>query len=92
MASGIPGPDGIEPTQGGNQPEQIQTGMTKMYSAEKAPGFAQMLELWFPGKVTPQMVTNFEKGVMQMISNSIKEAKAQHAKVQEEIRKRIQEN
>ena len=57
----------------------------------KAPGFAQMLEHWFPGQVTPQMVTAFEQGVMQMISNSINEAKAQHKKVQEEIQKRINE-
>ena len=43
----------------GNAPKQVQTGMTKMYTAEKAPGFAQMLEHWFPGEVTPQMVTAF---------------------------------
>ena len=91
MASGIPGPDGSDPTQAGNAPKQVQTGMTKMYTAEKAPGFAQMLEHWFPGQVTPQMVTAFEQGVMQMISNSINEAKAQHKKVQEEIQRRIKE-
>lgn len=91
MTSGIPGPDGADQTQSGKEPKQVQTGMTKMYTAAKAPGFAEMLEHWFPGQVTPKMVTAFEQGVMQMISNSINEAKAQHKKVQEEIQKRIKE-
>ena len=88
MASGVSGPDEKDPTQ---QPQQVQTGMTKMYTSEKAPGFAQMLEHWFPGAVTPQMVTSFEQGVMQMISNSIKESKAQHKRVEDEIKRRIDE-
>ena len=88
MASGVSGPDGSDPTQGS---KQLQTGMTKMYSAAKAPGFAQMLEHWFPGQVTKEMVTSFEQGVMQMISNSLKEAKAQHQVIQDKIKRRIDE-
>ncbi|MCB1073152.1 MAG: hypothetical protein H7A41_00900 [Chlamydiales bacterium] len=91
MASGVPGPDGSDPTQAGNEPQQVQTGMTKMYTAQKAPGFEQMLEFWFPGQVTPQMVASFEQGVMQMISNSLKESQQMHQKVQEEIQRRIKE-
>lgn len=90
MASGIPGPDGADPAQSGKQPKEVQTGMTKMYTASKAPGFAQMLEHWFPGQVTPKMVTAFEQGVMQMISNSINESKTQHEKVQKIIKERIE--
>ncbi len=88
MASGVSGPDGSDPTQ---EPKQLQTGMTKMYSAAKAPGFSQMLEHWFPGQVTQEMVTSFEQGVMQMISNSLNEAKTQHKVVQDEIKRRIDE-
>ncbi|QVL58084.1 MAG: hypothetical protein KFB93_03115 [Simkaniaceae bacterium] len=90
MASGVPGPDGPDPTQS-SEPKELQTGMTKMYTAQKAPGFAQMLNHWFPGQVTPKMVAAFEQGVMQMISNSINESKAQHTKVQQKIKERIDE-
>lgn len=89
MASGIPGPDGSDPTQS-NKPKELQTGMTKMYTAKKAPGFAQMLEHWYPGQVTSQMVKSFEQGVMQMISNSINKSKSQHKKVQQLIKERIE--
>lgn len=92
MASGVPGPD--EPNQPPSteqEPKQFQTGMSKMYTSAKAPGFQQMLEHWFPGQVTPEMVTSFEQGVMQMISNSINESKHQHTKVEQEIKKRIDE-
>lgn len=91
MASGISGPDGGDQIQGESQPKMPQTGMTKMYTAAKAPGFAQMLEHWFPGQVTPQMVESFEHRIMQMITNSIKQSKAQHKKVEEKIKKRIKE-
>ncbi|MCP5505592.1 MAG: hypothetical protein H7A38_01760 [Chlamydiales bacterium] len=92
MASGVPGPDeSSQPPSTKQEPKQIQTGMSKMYTSSKAPGFQQMLEYWFPGQVTPEMVSSFEQGVMQMISNSINEAKQQHTKVQEEIKKRIDE-
>lgn len=92
MANGVPGPD--EPNQPPSteqEPKQIQTGMSKMYTASKAPGFQQMLEHWFPGQVTPQMVTAFEQNVMKMISNSIKMSKQQHERVQEEIKRLIEE-
>ena len=91
MTSGISGPEEGDPTQSNQEPQQVQTGMAKMYTAAKAPGFAAMLEHWFPGQVTAQMVTSFEQGAMQMVSNSINEAKAQHKKVQAEIEKRIKE-
>lgn len=92
MVSGVPGPDeASKPQSTEHKPHQIQTGMNKMYTASKAPGFKQMLEHWFPGQVTPQMVTAFEQGVMRMISNSITEAKRQHEKVEEKIRRRIKE-
>lgn len=92
MASGISRPDGNDPAQGkNNEPQPIQTGMTKMYTAAKAPGVARMLEHWFPGEVTPQMIQSFLQGMMKMINNSLNEAKVQHEKVQEEIKKRIEE-
>ncbi len=88
MTSGVSGPDGSDPNQ---TPKIPETGMGKMYTAKKAPGFAQMLNHWFPGQVTPKMITAFEQGVMQMISNSINESKTQHQKVQDEIEQRIEE-
>ncbi|MDJ0652336.1 MAG: hypothetical protein QNJ27_04960 [Simkaniaceae bacterium] len=91
MVSGISGPDEADSTQAENAPKQVQTKMMDMYTPDKAPGFATMLEYWFPGEVTSQMVMGFEQGVMQMISNSINEAKAQHKKVQEEVQRRIKE-
>ena len=92
MARGVPGPDESNQPQSTNQqPEQIQTGMNKMYTEQKAPGFQKMLEYWFPGQVTPQMVTAFEQGVMQMISNSINQSKQQHERVQQIVKQRIDE-
>lgn len=93
MPKSVQGPGGgqgpIQPP--GGVPEQAKTGIEKSYTAAKAPGFAKMLEYWFPGTVTPKMVSAFEQGVMQMIQNSLNEAKRQHKKVQEEIKKRIDE-
>lgn len=92
MASGVPGPDDPnQPPSTEQRPEQLQTGMSKMYTSAKAPGFQKMLEHWFPGQVTPQIVVAFEQGVMQMLSNSINEAKQQHQKVQDQIKERIEE-
>lgn len=91
MVSGVQGPDGSDPTQSGEMPKQVETGMSKMYTAEKAPEFAQWLSTWFGGSVTPEMVTAFEQNMMQMIQTSMKQSEAQHEKVQREIKKRIDE-
>lgn len=92
MANSVPGPDENSPSQStGQQPQQVQTGMSKMYTGAKAPGFQSMLEHWFPGQVTPQMVTAFEEGMMQMISNSINEAKQQEQQVEQQVKQRIDE-
>ena len=91
MVSGVQGPDGSDPAQSGDMPKEIQTGMSKMYTAQKAPGFAKWLEHWFGGNVTPEMVSAFEQNMMQMINNSLNQAKAQHAKVERRIKERIDE-
>jgi hypothetical protein len=88
MASGIPSSNGPNHIQQPDLQTQVQTNM--VYGTE-TPGFTQILEHWFPGQVTPQMVIAFEQGMMQMISNSINRSKAQHEKVQQEIQKRIKE-
>ena len=92
MVSGISGPSGSDPSQ--QSPEetsQIQTGIGKTYTANKAPGFKKWLEIWFPGQVTDQMVSSFEQGMMQMIQNSIKRSKDQHERLQQQIKERINE-
>lgn len=91
MVSGIKGPGENDPSQSGQIPKQIETGMSKMFTAEKAPEFAEWLSTWFGGSVTPEMVTAFEQNMMQMIQTSMKESQAQHEKVQREIKSRIDE-
>ncbi|MCB1109419.1 MAG: hypothetical protein KDK64_00410 [Chlamydiia bacterium] len=91
MVGGVQGPDGNDPTQSGDMPQQIQTGMSKMYTPDKAPGFEKWMEQWFGAGVTPQMVSAFEQNMMQMINNSLSQAKAQHEKVQRKIKERIEE-
>ncbi|MBF5059344.1 hypothetical protein [Candidatus Neptunochlamydia vexilliferae] len=91
---GVSGPGGVDPSKGkptnqGDMPKQVQTGLEKSYTAKKAPGFAKWLNLWFPGGVTPEMVSAFERNVMTMISASLKRSKAQHKRIEEEIKRRI---
>ena len=62
---------------------QVPTGMSKMFSGDKAPGFQKWMEQWFGPSVTPEMVTAFEMNMMQMIQNSMKQAKEQHEKMKE---------
>ena len=91
MVSGVPGPGGgSQPPQPSNEPKQVQTGMSKVYSGAKAPGFKKWLEIWFGPEVTPQMVTAFESNVMQMISASINRSKRMHEEVQRKIKERIE--
>lgn len=89
MASGVSGPGGSDPTSGSPSEDipQLQTGM----SYKASPGFKKWLENWFPGQVTDQMVTAFENNMMQMIQNSMNQSKAQHEKVQQQIKQRIKE-
>lgn len=89
--SSVEGPDGSDPTESGGMPNQIQTGMSKMYTSEKAPGFKEWMTLWFGPSVTPEMVTAFEQNMMQMIQTSMQQSQKQHEKVQQEIKKRIEE-
>lgn|GEM_PF-3295065 len=90
--SGVQGPsDGSDPTQSTDAPQQFQTGMSKMYTGSKAPGFQKWMSQWFGGNVTPEMVSAFEQNMMQMIQTSMKQSQAQHKKVQQEIKKRIDE-
>ncbi len=91
MVKGVSGPGGVDPNQQGGMPKQVKTGLEKSYTAKKAPGFAKWLNLWFPGGVTPEMVSAFERNVMMMITSSLKRSKAQHKKVEEEIKRRIKE-
>ena len=92
MLSGVQGPnDGSDPTQSGDAPEQYQTGMSAMYTGSKAPGFQKWMSQWFGANVTPEMVSAFEQNMMQMIQTSMKQSQAQHEKVQQEIKKRIDE-
>lgn len=58
-------------------------------SYKASPGFKKWLEAWFPGQVTDQMVTAFENNMMQMIQNSMNQSKAQHEKLQQKIKERI---
>lgn len=92
--SGVQGPnDGNNPTQsGGDAPQQIQTGMSKMYTGAKAPGFQKWMTQWFGADVTPGMISAFEQNMMQMIQNSMKQSQAQHEKVQQRIKERIDED
>ena len=91
MVSGVPGPGGGDPSQSGEAPKQVETGMSKMYTGAKAPGFKKWLQAWFGGNVTPEMVTAFEQNMMQMIQNSMNQSKAQHKKVEQKIKQRIDE-
>ena len=72
-------------------PKAAENGLPRFYTEAKAPTFAQLLNYWFPGKVTPEMVTRFVQNMMQMIATSINQAKKQHEKVQETIKRRIRE-
>ena len=87
MASGVSGPDG---SGSGQVPEEVQTGMSKMYSSKNAPGFAHFVHHFWPD-ASEQVVSGVEQGCMQMLSNTINEMKTQHQKVQDEIKKRIDE-
>lgn len=91
MTNGVSGPSGSDPSHSANELPQLQTGMGKMYNSKSAPAFKKWLEKWYPGQVTDQMVSGFERNVMQMIQSSMKESEAQHKKVQEKVKERIKE-
>ena len=92
MVSGIQGPsDGSDPTQSSGGAPQFQTGMGAMYTGAKAPGFQEWMQQWFGPSVSPEMVSAFEQNMMQMIQTSMKRSQAQHKKVQEEVKQRINE-
>ena len=91
MVGSVEGPSGgQDPTQSSEDLQQVQTGMSKMYTSQSAPGFAKMLQTWYPD-CSEQEVSAFEQNVMQMIQNSMNESKTQHEKVQQEIKERINE-
>ena len=93
MVSGVQGPhDKSDPLQKGEEPYQHQTGMSKMYTGAKAPGFQKWMTQWFGADITPEMVTAFEKNMMQMIQNSMKQSQAQYEKVQKKIKERLDED
>lgn len=91
MASGVPGPDEGKTPELPKEKKQPETEMEKFYSPSRAPGFKQMLEHWWPGEVTPKMVTAFEEGMMKMISNSIRESKRETKRIEEIVKRRLEE-
>ena len=90
MVGSVQGP-GDGSSQSSDIPKQVQTGVGKAYTPAKAPEFAKWMVQFFGPQVTPQMVSAFEQNMMQMIQNSINQAKAQHEKVQQKIKARIKE-
>lgn len=91
MVGGVEGTGGgQDPTQSSGDPQQVQTGMSKMYTSQSAPGFAQMLQYWYPD-CSEEEVSAFEQNVMQMIQNSMNQSKSEHEKVQQKIKERINE-
>jgi len=89
MTGGVSGPSGSDPSKPKPPLPHGETGMAKTYTAKKAPGFKKWLEIWFPGKVTDKMVSQYEQNMMKMIQISLKKAEAQHKKVEQMIKKRI---
>ena len=92
MVGSVTGPSDSDKPTPKDELHQEQTGVGKTYTASKAPGFKKWLEIWFPGHVTDEMVNAFEQNMMQMIQNSMRESKAQQAKVEQKIKKRIDES
>lgn len=70
----------------------IQTGFLTFYSQSKMPGFAAMLNHWFPGNVTPEMVSTFVQNMTQMFAQALNRAKERHKKINDEIKRRIKED
>ena len=90
--NGVEGPNRGDPTSlKGESPDQMHTGLSKVYTSKKAPEFQKWLQHYFGPHVTPQMVARFEQNMMQTVQNSLKHAKEQHEKVQREIKRRIEE-
>jgi len=89
------GPVSPPPDSDGQKPKddlpQVETGIGKFYSAGKAPSLKKWLEIWFPGHVTDKMVSEFEQNMMKMIQHTIRVDKAQHAKLEQKIKERIDE-
>ena len=93
MASSVSGPDDSDQSSKSDVPMQVQTGMSKAYTASNAPAIKQWFETMFPGMSEADLdnaVSEWMQNEMKYMQSFMSKLQEQQQEAYEEMKKSIE--